>query len=316
MRADEFKEKFDLIQYVKENNDYVETGGGIKILCPFHLESTPSCQINEHGWHCFGACGEGGDSIDFLMKTLDKSFIEIISGSLPEKFVREHKTFKRKKDTVISPAVIANYHKRLLARPNKMQYLFDRGFDQESVNKANIGYGIPIDMYSWKFSHPRYVIPHYDEHGQLCSVKYRIDPEYEKEEQEKYISHPGVASKMYNMQCLINSQRLIYVGSQFDAAVLWYRYGIPAICPPSENTFKKEWIPNFSGKSVLIWLDNDLAGYNGALKVYENVRLVVKSASIFIYDKSFKKKDDFTDYLRRNGIDAVRKVYDNFDKDI
>lgn len=316
MNAKEFKDKFDLLGYVKDNNEYVESGSGIKIHCPFHFEETPSCHITDYGWHCFGACGEGGDSIDFLMRTLDKSFTEIISGNLPEKFIRKQKTFQRKKDASISPALIANYHKRLMARPSKIEYLVKRGFDEESIKKATIGYGIPVDMYSWKFNHPRFVIPHYDENDKLCAVKYRIDPEYETEESEKYISHPGVSSKMYNIQCLLQQERLIYVGSQFDAAVLWYRYGIPAICPPSENTFKKEWIPSFSGKSVLIWLDNDLTGYNGALKVYENIRLVVKSASIFIYDKAFKKKDDFTDYLLKYGIDSVKEKYENFDKNV
>ncbi len=38
--------------------------------CPLHSERTNSLKIypGDRGWHCFGACGEGGSVIDFVMK--------------------------------------------------------------------------------------------------------------------------------------------------------------------------------------------------------------------------------------------------------
>jgi len=45
------------------------------IPCPFHQEKTASLKLypEDRGWHCFG-CGEGGTTIDFVMKFLKLSF--------------------------------------------------------------------------------------------------------------------------------------------------------------------------------------------------------------------------------------------------
>ena len=56
------------------------TGGTMKGLCPFHDEKTPSFQVTpSRGYcYCFGACGEGGDVIDFLQKIDNLSFVEAV----------------------------------------------------------------------------------------------------------------------------------------------------------------------------------------------------------------------------------------------
>jgi len=55
-------------------------GGSLKGLCPFHDEKTPSFQVTPSRgfWYCFGACGEGGDVIDFLQKIDNLSFTEAV----------------------------------------------------------------------------------------------------------------------------------------------------------------------------------------------------------------------------------------------
>ncbi len=49
--------------------------------CPFHgPEKTGSFKINlkTNRWHCFGACNEGGDVIDFIMKMQKVDFIQAV----------------------------------------------------------------------------------------------------------------------------------------------------------------------------------------------------------------------------------------------
>lgn len=54
-------------------------GGSLKGLCPFHDEKTPSFQVTPSRglFYCFG-CGEGGDTITFVEKIDNLSFVEAV----------------------------------------------------------------------------------------------------------------------------------------------------------------------------------------------------------------------------------------------
>ncbi|MDR1188669.1 MAG: DNA primase [Bifidobacteriaceae bacterium] len=67
-------------QIVGERVDLKRAGvGSLKGLCPFHDERTASFNVRPQLglWHCFG-CGEGGDTIAFVMKADALSFTEAI----------------------------------------------------------------------------------------------------------------------------------------------------------------------------------------------------------------------------------------------
>lgn len=54
-------------------------GGSLKGLCPFHDEKTPSFQVTPSRglFYCFG-CGEGGDTISFIQKIDNLTFVEAV----------------------------------------------------------------------------------------------------------------------------------------------------------------------------------------------------------------------------------------------
>ena len=56
------------------------SAGRFKCCCPIHNEKTPSFFLdpNRNTWHCFGGCGEGGDTISFIQKKEKLSFIEAV----------------------------------------------------------------------------------------------------------------------------------------------------------------------------------------------------------------------------------------------
>lgn len=50
------------------------------VHCPFHNDKTPSFAIypGTGGWYCYG-CGEGGSSIDFIMKRDNMTFLQAVN---------------------------------------------------------------------------------------------------------------------------------------------------------------------------------------------------------------------------------------------
>ena len=73
----------------------VRSGKELIGLCPFHDDRNPSLNIDpaKNVWHCKGACGEGGDVIQWVMRAEGVSFHHAL-----ELLRRDHLPWQRRAD--------------------------------------------------------------------------------------------------------------------------------------------------------------------------------------------------------------------------
>ena len=148
----QIKDKLDIVEIVSQEVILKKSGGHYWGCCPFHKEKTPSFSVNPNLgiFKCFG-CGAGGDSLTFIMKTQNKSFIEVVR-ELAEKFGLEmpknfkHSESKGLKEEMIKACTKAAefYNLRLLKdkEPDTskvMDYLTGRGITKDIIEKYTLG---------------------------------------------------------------------------------------------------------------------------------------------------------------------------------
>ena len=148
----QIKGRLDIVDVVQERVILKKNGSHYWGLCPFHKEKTPSFSVNPNLgiYKCFG-CGEGGDALTFIMKTQNKSFIEVVR-DLAERFGLEmpnnfHKSeSKELKEEMIKACTKAAefYNLRLLKDKEPettrvLEYLNGRGITKDIIEKYHLG---------------------------------------------------------------------------------------------------------------------------------------------------------------------------------
>jgi len=150
--VDRVKERLDIVEVVSRHVPLKKAGRNYKGLCPFHAEKTPSFVVfPETGtWHCFGACGTGGDVFSFIMKRENLDFSEALRVLAPMAGVSlederatgsaNEKLRKRLLD-VMKPAA-DHFHELLLSDigASTRGYLAERGLTPETADQFLLGY--------------------------------------------------------------------------------------------------------------------------------------------------------------------------------
>jgi DNA primase len=130
-------------------------GANMGGLCPFHNEKTPSFNVNpvRNIFKCFG-CGEGGDSVSFLMKHENISYPEALRYIAKKYNIAVEETEiskevieeKQAADAlfIVNERALKFYQEQLFetdkGKSIGLQYFKQRGFREETIRKWGLGF--------------------------------------------------------------------------------------------------------------------------------------------------------------------------------
>jgi len=153
------KEETDIVRLIESYGtrlkDRPGTRGEMIGLCPVHDDHEPSLVVNRYKnvWNCLGACGKGGDVIQWVMHAENVSFrhaVELLSEGATGGRPAGRASKPRKLDSVVPlsgddhetlAGVVDYYHSRLKQSPAALEYLQKRGLtDPEMIERFKIGF--------------------------------------------------------------------------------------------------------------------------------------------------------------------------------
>lgn len=152
----EIKDKTDILDVVSEYVKLEKRGRNYIGLCPFHDEKTPSFTVSEDKQicHCFG-CKKGGNVFQFIQEIKDIPFTEAVKElgdrvniqvDVPN-YSQEDSTHQIASEDLqmieMHELMQAYYHYALVKTVEgeaALNYLKERGFSNEMIEKRKIGY--------------------------------------------------------------------------------------------------------------------------------------------------------------------------------
>lgn len=161
-KINQIRQSVDIVEVVGEYVQLKKQGRNYFGLCPFHGENSPSFSVSPEKqiFHCFG-CGTGGNVFSFLMELEGASFtdaaVKLAARAGIELEVNQaNESAGRPGQAALQPLYEAHellnkfYHHILVHTKDgqeALEYLLERGFTRESIDKFQIGYALD----SWDF---------------------------------------------------------------------------------------------------------------------------------------------------------------------
>ncbi len=153
---EEIKQRLDAVEWIGRSVELKRAGRTYKACCPFHLEKTPSFVVFPHTgtWHCFGACGEGGDLFSYVQKREGLSFSEALrllareAGVVLEEESETQQQARAERERLIAvcEAAAQQFQAWLRDLPEGQacrDYVARRGITPETTYRFALGYAPP-----------------------------------------------------------------------------------------------------------------------------------------------------------------------------
>lgn len=277
-------------------------------LCPFHQEKTPSFHVkpDKQYFMCFG-CKAAGNAIDFVMRRDRIEFIDALrmlgeqAGLEMPKFGVSKQKFGEKQALLEMQSAACAFFEKLLADPVRgaaaRAYLVERGFNDESVRRFQIGFA--ADAWDALLSSPvgrkyppaqlaagglvkareggsgfydtfrnRLIFPIRDENGRVIAFGGRVMPG--SEDPAKYLNSPETPL-FSKSRCLfgldVARQRIVETRTAvmvegYTDVVMAHQFGATNVVSPLGTALTEQHVSilrRFADKIVLLF-DADEAG--------------------------------------------------------
>ncbi|MFJ7828828.1 DNA primase [Peribacillus sp. NPDC046944] len=161
-KINQIREAVDIVDLIGEYVQLKKQGRNYFGLCPFHGENSPSFSVSAEKqiFHCFG-CGAGGNIFTFLMDIEGYNFVESAKvlaekGNIPLD-IEINKDSQRSnmpagsQQMLEAHDLLRKFYHHLLVNTKEgqeaLEYLLNRGFTEETIEKFQIGYSLD----SWDF---------------------------------------------------------------------------------------------------------------------------------------------------------------------
>lgn len=142
----------DIVSIIEaEGVSLKKKGANYECCCPFHTEDTPSFKVSlsRNMWKCFGACDEGGNAIDFVMKLKNMNFYEAveyladklnISYDKREDTAEEREMRFRRSSMLEANRVALEYFRSCYKASEAAQQYATNRWSTKSIDTFSIGY--------------------------------------------------------------------------------------------------------------------------------------------------------------------------------
>ena len=349
--TDELRQRLSLVDVISRRVPLTKKGQNYWGCCPFHNEKTPSFAVNEDKgfYHCFG-CGEHGDIISFVMKSENLEFKEAIK-ELADMAGLKMPEFKQKSAEQI--AAEENYvkiteratqiYQDLLykdAGKHALEYIKNRGFNDEMIKKYRIGYAPKNNIISstfnninrdkltatglvrigdygpYDFFRDKLMFPIFNAHGQIVAFSGRSldgsEPKYiNTSDTELFHKRQTIFGFNFARESIHRNNRSIVVEGQIDTIQMQV-HGFGETVAPLGTSLTEDHIAILckSNRNITFCFDGDNAGQKAAVRACTLVLPFLRDNSDvkFAFVTGGKDPDEI---LKTQGKSAMQKIIDN-----
>lgn len=330
LSIERLKEQVDVVNVISSYIELKRAGNGNFVaLCPFHNEKTPSFSVSpsRNIWHCFG-CGEGGDSIGFVMKYENLSYpdaLERVAEMM--NFPLEYEKSNTPKNFHILEDITKFYQSLLFENPQMLEYIANRGITRQSIEQFRLGFSgnsfqtinfLNANNYDktqanefgligrdktreWAFFIERLMFPIHSTSGKVVGFGGRsINPndpaKYKNSPQSRIFNKSRLLYGYHFAKERVYKERKIIVCEGYIDVIMLHQAGFKNAVATLGTALNAQHIPLLKKgePEVIVSYDGDNAGINAAFRAAQILSSASMSGGVVIFNDGLDPADMVT----------------------